>query len=178
MASPGNAAVDEVDRDQERQSSVRDDIRSKVDQKVGQAIEHETDRTGPGEQAEAASVAHDLKAKSVKELRRSEGDVDRGRSLKRIYQFISYAFYVVYGMIGLMFGLELLAARDSSGFMRFMRLVTTPLLAPFHSVLPDPSVGSSQLMLSYVLALVVYALVHLAIKGIFRVLIHRDGAEV
>jgi len=178
MDGSTKAVIDDVDRDHDRQSSARNDIRRKVDHKVGEAIDKETDLTGPGEQAEVESVAHELKARSVTELRQSGFDLDRGRRLKRIYQFTRYAFYVVYGVVGLMIGLELLGARDSSGFMQFMRLVTTPLLTPFRNVMPDPSVGSSQLMLSYILALVVYALVHLAVKGIFRILIHRDGAAV
>jgi hypothetical protein len=33
-------------------------------------------------------------------------------------------------------------------------------------------------MLSYVLALVVYGLAHLAVKGAFRILIHRDGKDL
>jgi hypothetical protein len=39
--------------------------------------------------------------------------------------------------------------------------------------MPDPAVGSMQLMLSYVAALVVYALPHLAFKGLLRVLAQR-----
>ncbi len=79
----------------------------------------------------------------------------------------------MYGLVGLMIGLELLGARQGTGFMRFMTLLTTPLLGPFKGVMPDPAVGSFQLMLSYLLALVVYMLLHKAIKGLFRLLIHR-----
>jgi len=108
----------------------------------------------------------------------SGGGVDRVGALKRVCQFVNYAFYVAYGLIGLMIGLELLGARDSSGFMQFMRAITTPLLAPFRSVMPNPSVGSSKLMLSFIVALVVYALVHLAVRGVFRIMIRRDSADL
>jgi hypothetical protein len=178
MSNPSEATVDEVVRDQDRQSSARDDIRGKVDRKVGEAIARETDHTAPQERAEVESVARELKAKSVDGLRRSERELGTGRRLKRVYQFVAYAFYLVYGLIGLMIGLELLAARGGSQFMKLMTLVTTPILAPFRNVLSDPSVGSSRLMLSYALALVVYGLVHLAIKGIFRILIHRDATQL
>lgn len=178
MTSRVAAAADDVVRDGDRQASVRDDIRGKVDRKVGEEIARETDHTAPEEQAEVESVARDMKAKSVAGLRRSERELGTGRRLKRIYQFIAYAFYVVYGLVGLMIGLELIGARDGSSFMKAMTLVTTPILAPFRAVLSDPSIGGSRLMLSYGLALVVYILVHLAIKGIFRVLIHRDGTEL
>lgn len=178
MAEPDKPATDDVGREHERQESAREGLRDKVDQKVGESIERETDLTGPDERAEVKSVAHELKAKSVNEIRRSERELDSGRTLKRIYQFVNYAFFVIYGLIGLMIGLELLGARDRSGFMQFMRAVTTPLLAPFRQVMPDPSVGSSQFMLSFVLALIVYALIHLAIRGIFRILITRDSANL
>jgi uncharacterized protein YggT (Ycf19 family) len=178
MSSRVIVAPDEVVRDGERQSSVRDDIRGRVDRKVGEEIARETDHTVPEEQAEVESVARDMKAKSVDGLRRSERQLGTGRRLKRIYQFIAYAFYVVYGLIGLMLGLVLIGARAGSQFMQVMTLVTTPILAPFRNVLSDPAVGGGRLMMSYALALVVYGLVHLAIKGIFRVLVHRDGTEL
>lgn len=178
MSGPDETRNDEVAREQDRQATAGEDLRDKVDQKVGASIERETGVTGPGEHAEVKSVAQELKAKSVDEIRRSGRELDSGRRLKRIYQFVDYAFFLVYGLIGLMIALELVGARDRSGFMQFMRAVTTPLLAPFRSVMPDPSVGSSQFMLSFVLALIVYALIHLAIRGIFRILIHRDTTSV
>ncbi len=178
MGSPTETVPDEVARDHDRQLSVRDDVHEKVDQKVGAAINRETNRTRPEEQAQVESVAQELKAKSVSELRRSDRELESGRSLKRIYQFVNYAFYVVYGLIGLMIGLELVGARNASGFMKFMQALTTPILAPFRHVMPDPALGSSRVMFSYALALVVYGLIHLALKGVFRILVHRDSASV
>lgn len=178
MSDPIRNEPDDVAREHDRQGSTRDDIREKVDQKVGESIERETEHTAPNEQAQLKAVAQELKAKSVDEIRRSERELDSGRRVKRIYQFVNYAFYFAYGLIGLMIGLELLGARDKSGFMQFMHAITTPLLAPFRQVMPDPSVGSSKLMLSYVLALVVYSLIHLAVRGIFRIMIRRDAANL
>ncbi len=64
---------------------------------------------------------------------------------------------------------QLLGARQSSGFKRFLDAVTTPILAPFRGLMPDPSVGSFQLMLSYVVAAVVYFLLHKAVKRLLRI---------
>jgi uncharacterized protein YggT (Ycf19 family) len=178
MSDPVETAPDDVAREHDRQESARGDLRGKIDQKVGESIERETDHTAPDEQAEVKSVAHEMKAKSVSEIRRSERELDSGRAIKRLYQYVNYAFYLAYGLIGLMIGLELVGARDSSGFMQVMRAVTTPLLAPFRHVMPDPAVGSSRLMLSFVLALIVYALIHLAVRGVFRILIRRDDANL
>jgi uncharacterized protein YggT (Ycf19 family) len=123
-------------------------------------------------------VASELKSKALSEVAESEREVGRSRLLARVYQFVDYLFFLVYGLVGLMIGLELLGAREWTGFMRFMTLITTPLLAPFRSVMPDPAIGSFQLMLSYVLALVVYFLLHRAVKGLFRLLVHRGQADL
>ena len=170
--------TDEFDAVLENEQSPHAAIRGKIDRKVEEAVERETRLDTPEDREQVESVARELKNRSVAEVRRSEQERERARKLKRAYQFIAWAFYVVYGVIGLMIGLELLGARDWSGFMRFMRLLTSPLLAPFRGVMPDPAIGSFQLMLSYVLALVVYALCHKALKGAFRILVHREGADL
>jgi len=100
--------------------------------------------------------------------------MERARAIARVNQFVDYVFFLIYGLVGLMIGPELLGARNWSGFMRFMTAVTTPLLAPFKGLMPDPAVGSFQLMLSYVVALVVYLLLHKAIKGLLRILVFRE----
>ena len=41
-------------------------------------------------------------------------------------------------------------------------------------LMPDPAVGSFQLMLSFVVALIVYGLAHLAVRGLLRVLVFRE----
>jgi uncharacterized protein YggT (Ycf19 family) len=158
--------------------TARDSAREKIDQEVARELERESSLSGSKEREEVRSVAHELKSKSISEVRESEHDAGRARKYRRFYQFIDYAFYLIYGIIGLMIGLELLGARDWTAFMRVMRTVTTPLLGPFRGVMPDPAVGSSQLMLSYILALVVYVLLHKAIKGLFRLLVDRDGADL
>ena len=91
-------------------------------------------------------------------------------------QFVDYGFYLIYGLIGLEIILEFLAARQSSGFKQFLDAVTTPFLAPFKGLMADPSVGSMQLMLSYVVALVVYALLHMAVNGLLRLFAEKKSA--
>jgi hypothetical protein len=44
--------------------------------------------------------------------------------------------------------------------------------------MPDPSIGSFQLMMSYVIALVVYALIHMGVKRLFEILAHRAPAKM
>ena len=78
-------------------------------------------------------------------------------------------------MIGLQIGLELLGARQSSPFKQALDFVTTPLLGPFRGLMPDPALGSLQLMLSYVVALIVYVLLHQALDRLLRVLAKRPA---
>jgi uncharacterized protein YggT (Ycf19 family) len=78
-------------------------------------------------------------------------------------------------LIGLEIGLELLGARQSSGFKRFLDTVTTPILGPFRGLLPDPAVGSLQLMLSYVAAFAVYVIIHQAVKRLLRLFAERQS---
>jgi uncharacterized protein YggT (Ycf19 family) len=146
-------------------------LRRKVDEEVRGKLEGESER--PEHNERVREVAAGMKASALSEVEESERQVRRDRKLARIYEFVDYVFYVVYGLIGLMIGLELLGAREWTGFMRFMTVITTPILAPFKSVMPDPAIGSFQLMLSYALALVVYILLHRAVKGFFRLLVRR-----
>ena len=81
--------------------------------------------------------------------------------------------FVIYGLIGLEIILELLGAREGAGFKQFIDVLTAPLLAPFRGLLPAPSVGPMQLMLSFIFALVVYMFLHLAINGLLRMAAHR-----
>jgi hypothetical protein len=57
-----------------------------------------------------------------------------------------------------------------------METVCAPLLAPFKSLMPSVGSGSFQLRLSYVFALIVYLLLHLAINGLLRLLASRKTA--
>jgi len=40
--------------------------------------------------------------------------------------------------------------------------------------MPDPRVGNFQLMVSYLIGLVVYVLLHLAVKGLLRLMVQRQ----
>jgi uncharacterized protein YggT (Ycf19 family) len=148
-------------------------LKRKLHEDLHEELQREAHRETPTERKEVEAVAHELKRHTISEVVESERGSRRTRRLERVYAIVDYVFFVIYGLVGLMIGLELLGARDGSGFMRFMRTVTTPILAPFKGVMPDPAIGSVQLMLSYVLALVVYILLHRAVRRLFRLLIAR-----
>lgn len=151
-------------------------MRRHVEAVLERELAHEAERTSDHERQEVKEVAHELKEHAIAEISLAERREASRRKLARVYQFVDYFFYVSYALIGLLTALELLGARDRSGFMRFLHTITAPLVAPFKGVMPDPSVGSFQLMLSYVIALIVYLLLHGALKRLFEILAHRQPA--
>jgi len=164
----------QLDQDEAQRAADLGEVKQKLRHEVQQSIEKKIAARSEQESGAVDAVASHLKQKAVSEVGESERELERARGGARINQFVDYAFYVAYGLIGLKIALELFAARDSNGFMRFLNLVTTPLLAPFRGLMADPSVGGSQLMLSFVVALVVYGLLHLAVRGLLRVLVLRE----
>jgi uncharacterized protein YggT (Ycf19 family) len=141
---------------------LRDDLHREIEREVHE----ETDE----ERRHIESVAHELKRNTITEIAASEHETRRARRIERTYAFVDFVFFVIYGLVGLMIGLELLGARDGTAFMRFMNTITAPILAPFKGVMPDPSIGSFQLMMSYVIALIVYLLLHRGVKRLFQLL--------
>lgn len=165
---PGNVANDEA-----RRVAQHGAVKAKLEADVHRRITQEAATSTPVERDEVKSVAAGLKHKAAAEVAQSEGQLDRARSATRFSQIVDYVFYLIYGLIGLEIVLELMGARQSSGFKRFLDGATSPLLGPFRGLMPDPTLGSMQLMLSYVVGLVVYLLLHLAVNGLLRLFAQR-----
>ena len=159
--------------DEERRQASHQEVKASIDDDVNARIKRESARVEPAESAEVASVAHELKQKSVHEAAGTERELGRGRTAARISQVVDYFFYLIYGLIALEFVLGLIGARASNGFVQFIGAVTRPLLAPFERIVGTPSAGAFQIRISYLFALIVYVLIHLAINGAFRLVAHR-----
>ena len=167
---PSRIATDEA-----RRLAQHDSIKGKVEDDIRVQVADEARDATPADHARVQSVAAELKRKATAEVLETEGELGRARSLTRLSQVVDYVFYVAYGLIGLEVLLELVGARQSSGFKRFLDLITTPLLGPFRGLMPDPTVGSLQLMLSYLAALLVYFLLHRAVLGLLRLFVERKS---
>ena len=74
--------------------------------------------------------------------------------LARAMQFVDFAFGALYSLIGFEFVLELLAARDGNPFKRFLDTMATPFLGPFRTLLTRVSMGGSEMIFSYLVALI------------------------
>lgn len=164
-----------VAADEARRVSQHEQIKAKLEADVHARIARETATRNPAEQAEIESVAAGLRHQAASEVAEAEGELGRARRATRLSQVVDYVFFVTYGLIGLEIALELFGARQASVFKRFLDAVTFPVLAPFRGLMRDPTVGSFQLMFSYVMALVVYVLLHWAVNGLLRLFAQRKS---
>jgi uncharacterized protein YggT (Ycf19 family) len=166
---------DKVAADEARRHVQHERIKEELEEDVHSRIVADAPPPTPAERADIESVAASLKRKAAAEVVETETDLERARGLARVAQVIDYVFFLIYSVIGLEIALELFGARQSSGFKRFLDQVTAPFLAPFRGLMPDPALGPMQLMLSYIVALVVYLLLHQAVKKLLRLLAHRES---
>lgn len=164
-------AIDESQRIAEHEA-----VKQEARRGVHAEIAREADRLDERDKHNAAVVGEGFKRKAFAEVVETETEVERARVVARVSQVVDYIFYLIYGLITLEIVLDLLGARESNSFNRFIEALNRPLLAPFRGLLVDPSSGRFQLRLSYVIALVVYILLHLAINGLLRLIAHRKVA--
>jgi hypothetical protein len=91
--------------------------------------------------------------------------------------FVDYAFYVLYSLLGIRLALALIGANPGAGFVQ--------LIAPSRIRSARCSAASSPvrwvedgstLAMPIVVAIIAYMLLHLAIKGSFRLIVHRRTA--
>ena len=93
------------------------------------------------------------------------------RILGRFRLIVDYLFCLLYGLVGLEILLDLAGARESSGFKQFLNYITQPFLGPFAGIFTDPVFREHyRLRVSYMVALCIYLLLHLAVYGLIRLL--------
>ncbi|HEY7913348.1 MAG TPA: YggT family protein [Blastocatellia bacterium] len=171
MLEDEKLAVDES-RKIAQHEAIKDEMRNEVREEVVSQARPLT----PGERANAEALGDQLKAKAVDEVAETEAEIGRARATARISQVVDYIFYFIYGIIGLMFLLDLVGARRSNDFYQFVNAVASPFLAPFRGLVEDPGSANVRFRLSYLIALVVYLLLHLAVNGLLRLIAHRRTA--
>jgi hypothetical protein len=76
---------------------------------------------------------------------------------------------VLYALLAVRLLLALMAAASTNGFVMFIAAVTNPFYAPFKGIVESPSVQSGHtLVVPLLIAIAVYALLHLGINGMLR----------
>src|SRR2546427_12109633 len=166
---------DKLAAEEARRSVQHDAVKSQVEGEVQSEIaEHATQTAPPREAQRIEQVAGQFRSKAVDEVIETEREVGRSRGLARISQIVDYIFYVIYALLGMRFLLALLAARSSAGFVQFIVTVSNPFYLPFRGIVASPTAeGGHTLLLPIVIAIIAYLLLHLAINGLLRLLVHR-----
>jgi uncharacterized protein YggT (Ycf19 family) len=159
--------------DEARRIAQHESVMGEVRQRVNADIARKTEERSPADQTNAEALAESLKRKAVGEVAATGAELDRGQAAARASQIVDYLFYIVYGIIGLEIVLDAIGARQSAGFKQFIDAIATPFLAPFRGLMPTPGVGSFRFMLSYIVALIVYLLLHMAVNGLLRLFVRR-----
>ncbi|HEV2913014.1 MAG TPA: YggT family protein [Pyrinomonadaceae bacterium] len=160
--------------DEARRVVQHESIKSQVEGDVNDEIAARADRTTAAEAQKMEQVAGEFRGQAINEVVETEREVGRARGLARVSQVIDYIFYLIYGLLAIRLLLALLAARSSAGFVQFIRAVTDPLYAPFRGIVGSPTAeGGYTLALPIVIAIIVYALAHLGINGLLRLIAHR-----
>ena len=149
-------------------------LKSDVKSEVGGEIVARSERANADDAAQINDIAGNIRQKAVSEYAETEREVERGRFIARISQIIDYVFFLIYGLLAIRLLLELFAARESAGFVKFIKSATGFLYAPFQGIMSSPSTKEGfTLALPIIVAIVVYMLIHLAINGFLRLFVHR-----
>ena len=160
--------------DEARRAALHGSMKSHVEHDVNREIVERAEHATRGEAQRIDQVAGEFRGKAIAEVLGTDREVTRARGLARVAQFIDYAFYLLYTLLGIRLVLALIAANPNAGFVQFIRSVTNPFYAMFRNIVQSPSVeGGSTFAMPVVIAIAAYMLLHLAIKGFFRVMAQR-----
>ena len=99
---------------------------------------------------------------------------------QRLFQ-VDWIVWTILGvleiLLGLRFFLKLIAANPDSGFAVFVYGITGPFTAPFTSLIGTPSFGGSNLEVTTIIAMAVYALLFWLILRVIHILFYRPAAR-
>ena len=168
-------SYDKLAIDEARRAAQHGSVKSQVEGEVNAEIsERAAAKATRGESQRIDNVAGEFRSKAVNEVVDTESEVERSRSLARVSQVVDYIFWVIYALLAMRFLLALMAARSSAGFVQFIVTVSNPFYLPFQGIVASPRTdGGHTLMLPIVIAIIAYALLHLAINGLLRMFAHR-----
>jgi hypothetical protein len=148
-------------------------VKSNVESGVDVEIAAEANRQMPVVREDIQSVAGDMRRKAVNEVVETDREIERGRTLARVSQIVDYVFFVIYSLLTIRLLLELFAARENAGFVKFIKSATGFFYAPFAGIVPSPSKDGFTLALPIIIAIVSYMFLHLVINQLLRIFAHR-----
>lgn len=165
---------DKLAREEAQRTANYEAVKSNVETNVNRDIAVEANRPTHTQAVEVENIADGMRRKAVTEVAQTEREVDRGRTAARVSQVVDYIFFLIYGLLTIRLLLELFAARNSAGFVQFIKSATGIFYAPFQGIVASPRTAEGfTLALPIIIAIVAYMLLHLAINGILRMVAHR-----
>lgn len=168
---------DKLAREEAQRAANYEAIKSDVKAEVGGEIAAEAERPTISEARQVEGIAGGMRQKAIDEVAETEREVERSRFMARVSQIVDYVFFLIYGLLVIRLLLELFAARNSAGFVKFIKSATGIFYAPFEGIVPSPRAdGGFTLALPIVIAIIAYMILHLAINGLLRIFAHRKTA--
>jgi uncharacterized protein YggT (Ycf19 family) len=147
---------------------------SAVEQDVNADIAARADHGNADDAVRMDRVASDMRSSAINDAAGQNREMSRARGTARVSQVIDYLFYVVYGLLTIRLVLTLLAANAANGFVQLINSATDPFYALFRGIVASPTAGGGYtLAIPIIIAIGVYALLHFAINGLLRMIVHR-----
>lgn len=165
-----------LEYDEAQRAANYEAVKSTVQSDVDAEIAARATRSTASQSAHVENLASNMREKAVSEVAQTENEVERARFMARVSQIVDYVFFVIYGLLAIRLLLELFAARESAGFVKFVKAATGVFYAPFAGIVPSLSKDGFTLALPIIVAIVVYMVLHLAINGLLRIFAHRKTA--
>jgi uncharacterized protein YggT (Ycf19 family) len=165
---------DRLATDEARRVDQHEAATARVEHDVNEEIAHRAERGSPEDASKMNRIASDMRGDAMDEAAGTSREMGRARSTARISQVVDYLFGLLYGLLAIRLVLLLIAAQSSNAFVQFIDTVTNPFYSLFRGIVGSPSAeGGYTLAVPILIAIVVYALLHAAINGLLRMLVHR-----
>lgn len=153
------------------ESTPADETAAREQERAERAAAAEERRSDRDRRVVERPVEHDqrVEVRRVTDVERTSVE-QRQYVLTRIGQAVDYLFYLLYGLLLTRFLLALLGASEQAGFVRFINGITEPFYAPFSGIVGRPAVNGGFMDFPVIIALLGYALLHFAVRGLIRVI--------
>jgi YggT family protein len=116
-----------------------------------------------------------LEERRLRELERDRAATrsreQRSYAVGRVIMGVDYLFYLLYAVLAVRFVLALVGASRTAGFVQFINGITQPFYAPFSGIVAAPSMNGGVMDFPVLIAILAYALLHMAVRGLLRLMI-------
>lgn len=163
-----------VAADEARRAALHGSMKSRLERDVNAEITERAEHATTAELQRMEQVAGELRDKAIDQVVVTDRVVRRERGLARLSQYVDYCFFVLYGLLVIRLSLALIAANSNAGFVQLIRTITDPFYGMFRGIVTSPvAEDGSTFALPIVIALIAYMMLHLAVKGFLRLVVHR-----